>query len=95
MPYPKLLTKTRDRPSGLTDATGPVFSGESGFRLDQPGFWKSLRGVESGWVDLSGPADPVLLSGRYSTSGGAGSAGGDISVTLRAFNRYGERQEWM
>jgi hypothetical protein len=73
--------------AGLTDATGPVFSAESGFRLDQPGFWKSLHGVESGWVDLSGPADPLVLSGRYSTSGGAGSAGGDISVTLRAFNR--------
>jgi hypothetical protein len=73
--------------AGLTDATGPVFSGDSGFRLDQPGFWNSLHGVESGWVDLSGPADPLVLSGRYSTTGGAGSAGGDITVTLRAFNR--------
>lgn len=74
--------------AGLTDATGPVFSGESGFRLDQPGFWKSLHGVESGWVDLSGPADPIVLSGRYSTTSGAGSAGGDITLTLRAFNRW-------
>ncbi|KAF6259723.1 hypothetical protein COO60DRAFT_981413 [Scenedesmus sp. NREL 46B-D3] len=73
--------------AGLTDATGPVFSAESGFRLDQAGFWDSLPGGASGWQELTGPNDPLVLAGRYSASSGAGSAAGEISVVLRAFNR--------
>jgi hypothetical protein len=73
--------------AGLTDATGPVFSAESGFRLDQAGFWDSLPGGASGWQELTGPNDPLVLAGRYSAASGAGSAAGEITVVLRAFNR--------
>jgi hypothetical protein len=75
--------------AGLTDATGPVFSAESGFRLDQAGFWDSLPGGASGWQELTGPNDPLVLAGRYSAASGAGSAAGEITVVLRAFNRWG------
>jgi hypothetical protein len=75
--------------AGLTDATGPVFSAESGFRLDQAGFWDSLPGGASGWQELTGPNDPLVLAGRYSAGSGAGSAAGEITVLLRAFNRCG------
>ncbi|KAF8065439.1 hypothetical protein HT031_003040 [Scenedesmus sp. PABB004] len=70
---------------GAPDAASGVAA--SGFRLDQAGFWASLPGPASGWAELSGPADPVVLSGRYSAARGAGSAPGEITVTLRAFNR--------
>jgi hypothetical protein len=73
--------------AGLTDVTGPVFSAESGFRLDQQGFWGSLPGGSSGWQELTGANDPLVLTGRYSASEGAGSAAGEITVILRAFNR--------
>lgn len=76
--------------AGLTDATGPMFSAESGFRLDQEGFWDSLPGGSSGWQELTGPNDPVVLAGKYNAAEGAGSAGGEITVVLRAFNRCGE-----
>ncbi|WIA16763.1 hypothetical protein OEZ85_013414 [Tetradesmus obliquus] len=62
-------------------------SAESGFRLDQAGFWDGLPGAASGWQELSGPNDPLVLAGRYSAAAGAGSAAGEISVVLRAFNR--------
>eukprot|EP00775_Hariotina_reticulata_P003868 gene3868-4123_t len=64
-----------------------LFNAESGFRLDQQGFWGSLPGGSSGWQELTGPNDPLVLTGRYSASEGAGSAAGEITVVLRAFNR--------
>ena len=70
--------------SGLLDGTGPVFRIGSGFRLDKPSFWESLPGSSSTWVDLTGPSDPVVLSGCYSVSG---LGGNELLVTLRAYNR--------
>jgi len=70
--------------SGLLDGTGPVFRIGSGFRLDKPSFWESLPGSSSTWVDLTGPSDPVVLSGCYSVSG---LGGNELLVTLKAYNR--------
>ncbi len=85
------VTSTGD---ALDDDTGPVFSAGSGFRLDQPSFWEALRqkdGSSSGgssgssaWQELSGPSDPLVLSGCY---GAAPGGGNEVLVTLRAYNR--------
>jgi hypothetical protein len=70
--------------SGLLDGTGPVFRIGSGFRLDKPSFWESLPGSSSTWVELTGPSDPVVLSGRYSL---CGQGGNELLVMLKAYNR--------
>jgi hypothetical protein len=71
---------------GALDATGPVFSASSGFRLDKPSFWDSLPGGGYGWVELTGPNDPVVLSARYALSGIGGQ---ELLLTLKAYNRWG------
>jgi hypothetical protein len=74
---------------GSTDDTGPVFSAGSGFRLDKRAFWDSLlpgSGATSGWEELTGPNDPLVLSGRYTV---AKQGGAELLVTLRAYNRLG------
>lgn len=73
--------------AGSTDDTGPVFSASSGFRLDKRAFWDSLlpgSGATSGWEELTGPNDPLVLSACYSV---AKSGGAEVLVTLRAYNR--------
>ncbi|GBF90113.1 hypothetical protein Rsub_02821 [Raphidocelis subcapitata] len=73
--------------AGSTDDTGPVFSASSGFRLDKRAFWDSLlpgSGATSGWEELTGPNDPLVLSACYSV---AKAGGAEVLVTLRAYNR--------
>lgn len=73
--------------AGSTDDTGPVFSAGSGFRLDKRAFWDSLlpgSGAISGWQELTGPNDPIMLSGCYTL---AKQGGAELLVTLRAYNR--------
>lgn len=74
--------------AGSTDATGPVFSAGSGFRLDKRAFWQSLlpgSGDSSGWEELTGPNDPIVLSGCYTL---AKAGGAELLVSLRAYNRW-------
>ncbi|KAI8464574.1 MAG: hypothetical protein J3K34DRAFT_114028 [Monoraphidium minutum] len=73
--------------AGSTDDTGPVFGAGSGFRLDKRTFWESLlpgSGTTSGWQELTGPNDPLVLSGCYAL---ADEGGAELLVTLRAYNR--------
>ena len=73
--------------AGSTDDTGPVFSAGSGFRLDKRTFWQSLlpsSGATSEWQELTGPNDPLVLSGCYAVSS---QGGAELLVTLRAYNR--------
>jgi len=72
---------------GSTDDTGPVFSAGSGFRLDKRAFWDSLlpgSGATSGWEELTGPSDPVVLSACYTLEK---QGGAELLITLRAYNR--------
>jgi hypothetical protein len=72
---------------GTTDDTGPVFGAGSGFRLDKRAFWDSLlpgSGATSGWEELTGPNDPIVLSGCYTVDK---QGGAELLVTLRAYNR--------
>lgn len=74
---------------GSTDDTGPVFSASSGFRLDKRTFWDSLlagSGATSSWQELTGPNDPLMLSGCYTL---ANQGGSELLVSLRAYNRWG------
>jgi hypothetical protein len=44
---------------------GPVLGAGSTFRLDKQSFWRNLGG---GWQEISGPSDPLLISGLYAMS---------------------------
>ena len=73
---------------GATDDTGPVFGADSGFRLDSRAFWDGLlpgSGATSPWQELSGPSDPLVISGRYTVAARGGAE--QLLVDLRAANR--------
>jgi hypothetical protein len=64
-------------------------------RLDSPAFWAALPGAPGCWEELSGPADPLLLKGRFVApaggadgAAGAGTEPGEVLVQLTAINMW-------
>ncbi|MEW5299612.1 MAG: hypothetical protein WDW36_002608 [Sanguina aurantia] len=83
---PSLLPhRGADAAGAVPAGAGPVLSDSSVYRLDSAFFWDSVvGGGVSGWVELSGSSDVLLLRARCCSSG---ETPGGVEIRLTVANR--------